>query len=390
MSVEIDEVQERGTLMRKEVFERIFPGDQISKRERVDLTLKHQPVDRVAIHDQLSYNTSVISLYTEREYEDYDYSEADIGETVRKCLDISFPLFKPLGTEMIVNRDGFIFQNDNWTSWIAKRPFNTVDGACEWLKKKISAIEKEIGNFDETRIQKEHNKKFSENQALIGETVQFNWSFTGFCDVFNLMGLEMYVYFSEDYPNVLNEFMELSVKKELKRISTVADRTFSPLILIPEDFATKHGPIFSPEFLHRFHYPFVKKLVSAWHEYDISVIYHSDGNYLRAIPDLIECNVDGFYCLEPNCGMDIVELKNKWPEVLWAGGIDGVDLMERGNPFEVKNEVRRQINETGALKNGGIFIGTSSEINPPIKPANFAAMIEEVGNNFNSGFSSGK
>ena len=60
----------------------------------------------------------------------------------------------------------------------------------------------------------------------------------------------------------------------------------------------------------------------------MKVIYHSDGNYKTAIPALMDCGVDGFYCLEPNCGM---------------------------------------------------FVATSSEINPPIKPENFRAMVEAVG-----------
>ena len=123
----------------------------------------------------------------------------------------------------------------------------------------------------------------------MGETVLFNWSFTGFCDVFNLMGLELYSFFSLDYPDVLTDFMELSTENELRRIHAVADKKLSPLILIPEDFSTRQGPIFSPDFLKRHHYPYVKKLTDAWHSFDITVIYHSDGNYKKVIPDLIEC-----------------------------------------------------------------------------------------------------
>ena len=70
-------------------------------------------------------------------------------------------------------------------------------------------------------------------QQKIGETVIFNWSFTQFCDVFTLMGLELYSYFSYDYPDILTEFMELSTEKEMKRIHAVADRELSPVILIP-------------------------------------------------------------------------------------------------------------------------------------------------------------
>ncbi len=159
----------------------------------------------------------------------------------------------------------------------------------------------------------------------------------------------------------------------------MADPALSPVILLPEDFSTKQGPIFPDDFLDRYHYPYVKKISRAWHDSGIKVIYHSDGNYKKAVPDLLECGVDGFYCLEPNCSMDIIELKASWPEAVWMGGVDGVDLMENGTPEAVREEVLRHIRETGALHTGGMFVASSSEINPPIPPENFNAMVDAVG-----------
>ncbi len=79
----------------------------------------------------------------------------------------------------------------------------------------------------------------------------------------------------------------------------------------------------------------------------------------------------------PKCrGMDIVELKNAWPGIVWAGGVDGVDLMERGSAAAVRAEVERHIRESNALDSGGMFVASSSEINPPIPPENFRAMVE--------------
>lgn len=96
--------------------------------------------------------------------------------------------------------------------------------------------------------------------------------------------------------------------------------------------------------------------------------------------------MEGFYCLELAAGMDIIELKKKYPDVVWAGGLDGVDLMERGNPEQVRKEVRKQILETDALNTGGLFLATSSEINPLIKPENYQAMIEEAKSIHNKDF----
>jgi len=48
--------------------------------------------------------------------------------------------------------------------------------------------------------------------------------------------------------------------------------------------------------------------------------------------------------------------------------------------------VRQIILETEALQTGGVFIGTSSEVNPPIRPENFVAMVEAVGSILNPDF----
>ena len=53
-------------------------------------------------------------------------------------------------------------------------------------------------------------------------------------------------------------------------------------------------------------------------------------------------------------------------------------LMERGTPEAVKAEVKQHILETDALRTGGMFVASSSEINPPIPPENFQAMVAAV------------
>ncbi len=368
-------------------FEKLFPDDEITKRDRIELALAHQAVDRVPLHEQLSYNSRVIALYTGKNIREFDYTIEDIGEVVRKTMDVHFPLFAPKGTAREIDEYGFTIQHDNWTSWYTGRPFTDENGAAEWLKEKTQNLADARETFDADTVRRDYRREFAAMQRLIGETVLFNWSFTGFCDVFNMMGLEIYSFFSIDYPEVLDEYMEVSTDLEVKRIHAIADRELSPLILIPEDFSTKQGPIFSPAFLARFHYPSIKKLTDVWHGYDITVMYHSDGNYRKVIPDLMKTGVDGFYCLEPNCGMDIVELKQKWPEMVWAGGLDGVDLMELGSPEAVRKEVHRHISETNALETGGMLMATSSEINPPIPAENFRAMVEATGELHNSNFS---
>ncbi|MEI6972176.1 MAG: uroporphyrinogen decarboxylase family protein [bacterium] len=348
----------------------------MSKLERVLATLNHQPVDRCAVLEQLSYNPRVIADWTGKAIAGFDYTVDDICAVIRQTCDLVMPPQAPRGNARATTPDGFVIQNDNWTTWHVSRPFTGTEGARDWLAARTESLRN--APFDPARAREDYRCTMLELQAKIGDTVILNFSSTGFCHPFDSMGLEIFTFFQLDYAEVLKAHMEASLTAELRRVHAVADSALSPVILIPEDFATKQGPIFGPEFLYEFHYPYIRKVADAWHEHGVTVLYHSDGNWKKVIPDLKACNVDGFYCLEPNCGMDIVELKNAWPELVWAGGVDGVDLLERGTPEQVRVEVRRQIRETKALAAGGMFVASSSEINPPIPPENFRAMVEAV------------
>ncbi len=385
-------------------FEKLFPADRISKRERVMRTLNHQPVDRVAIHEQLSYNGPVIGRILGRQIGAAGHSLAEVGAAIRRTLDSCFPIFADKGSAREVTEDGFVIQHDHWTSWRVARPFQDERGAARWLERRIrdmaesglndhTAVQVEASppagirdRFDASQARGQYRREMSELQSLVGDTVIIDFSFTGFCDLFDAMGLEIFSFFSASYPGLLQEYLEIALENELRRVQAVADPALSPVILIPEDFAAKHGPLFSPELLGRCLYPHVCRLAAAWHERGYKVLYHSDGNYREAIPALRGCGVDGFYCLEPACGMDILELKSRWPQLVWAGGVDGVNLMERGSPLEVRREVRRHILESGALDSGGMLVATSSEINPSIPPENFLALVAEVGANRNPDF----
>ena len=379
--------------------EKIFPTDTMTRRERVEATLNHQPVDRAPLHEQLSYNGGVIADYTGKDIQGFNYTLDDIFAVIRQTLDMCFPAGAPCGREVVTTDDGFVFQQDYWTSWRVSRPFEDAEGARDWLIAKIAALrerplasgfalpgQEARDSAGGTDVREDYRRGMLAVQEKIGGVVQCNFSMTGFCHTFDAMGLELFTYFAMDYPEVLADYMKLSTQHELARVHAIADVELSPVILLPEDFSTKQGPIFPPEFLWEHHYPFVKALTDAWHEHGIKVIYHSDGNYKKAIPDLMTCGVDGFYCLEPACGMDIVELKRTYPEMVWAGGIDGVDLMERGTPEQVRAEVHRHIRETNVLTEGGMLIATSAEINPPVKPENYRAMVEATGELTNPDF----
>ena len=368
--------------------EKVFETDVLTKRERVERTLNLQPVDRVALHDQVSFNPKVVELYTGKTVHNFDYTYEDVCTVIRATLDACFPPAAPRGTQRVTDGEGFVVQHDNWTSWTASRPFDDVAGAREYLSRRVEHMQEAA--FEPEPARRAFRERMERLQEQIGDTVIIDTSSAvGLCACWSRPGLALFSYLYEDEPDLVSEFIETYVSNEIRRVHAIADKRLSPVILIADDFATKQGPIFSPDFLRREHFPRLRRLTEAWHSHDLKVIYHSDGNWRSVIPDLVGCGVDGFYCLEPSIGMDIVEFKTTWPQHVWAGGVDGVDLLERGTPDEVHRAVRRHIQETDALSTGGMFVGSSSEINPPIKPENYRAMVEAVGGTLNPGFVAG-
>lgn len=369
--------------------EKLFRSDRMSKRERVMATLNHEPVDRAPLLDQLSYNPGVIADWTGKKIDGFNYAIDDICAVARLTMDIVMPPVAPCGTERVTTPDGWVFQRDNWTTWMVERPFKDEEGAKAHMLRQILDLRNAQWDAEEER--RKFHDYIADLQQRLGETQILAFpTGTGLCGAYGDqgMGLELFAYFFSSYPDIFREYMDLSMAAGIRKTEIIADeyRKFSPVVLIAEDFSTKQGPIFPPEFLNEFHYPNIKRLTEIWHEHGIKALYHSDGNYRKVIPDLMACGVDGFYCLEPNCGMDVVEFKKTWPEMVWAGGVDGVDLLERGTSAQVRDEVRRHILETNVLQTGGMFVASSSEINPPIPPQNFRAMVEAVGEIYNPDF----
>jgi len=359
--------------------------DILSKKERVERTLDFLPVDRIAIHDYI-INPGVISLYTGKRIEGFDYSHQDVCKATKETMDMCrFPAVPYGTTERITREDGFTIQRDYWTTWIVKRPFDDTKGLKEYYLRQIEKME--ATRFDPEKEREGYRKTFLEVQELLGDTVIMDVSFAGLENCWTNAGIDLFTYLYYDDPEVIQRWLEISIENEIRRANAVADRRLSPVVLVVSDLASKTNPIFSPEFLRKEYFPLLTRLVEAWHKHGLKAIYHSDGNYKIIIDDFLKCGVDGFYCLEPATGMDIIELKKKYPRIIWAGGLDGVDLMEGGSPEDVRKAARRQIVETDALNTGGLFLGTSSEVNPPIKPKNYQAMIEEAKSIYNRKFS---
>ena len=94
--------------------------------------------------------------------------------------------------------------------------------------------------------------------------------------------------------------------------------------------------------------------------------------------ELIESGLDIFNPFQPE-EMDVYEMKKRYgDEMSFFGGISIQKTLPFGTVDQVKDEVKRLIDEVGA--DGGYIASPSHDIPADAKPENIAAMIEVLQN----------
>lgn len=139
-----------------------------------------------------------------------------------------------------------------------------------------------------------------------------------------------------------------------------------------DDIAYGTGLLFSPAVLHTLLFPYMKEMASMCHKRGLPFLYHTDGNVLQVIDDLIALGVDALHPIEPNA-MDIVALKKQYGgKLALVGGID-VDLLSRGTPEQIDELVKNMIADVAP--GGGYLVGSSNSVPNYVPLANYEALL---------------
>jgi len=111
--------------------------------------------------------------------------------------------------------------------------------------------------------------------------------------------------------------------------------------------------------------------------YGRPLIYHSDGNVLPVVDDLIvEVGISALHPIEPKA-MDIRQLKRDYgSRVALMGNVD-VDLLSRGTADMVAEQTKELLRDIAP--GGGYLLGSSNSIPYYIPLANYRAMLDTLG-----------
>ena len=127
--------------------------------------------------------------------------------------------------------------------------------------------------------------------------------------------------------------------------------------------------IISPSMYEKFALPYQISITNAAHEAGLHIILWNEGNILPILEQQASVEVDAFSFEQPRKGIDItVEMVRKafGKNRCLLGNLDSELLLKRNDPYEIRQKVEEQINQSG--KDAPFILSTGSPIPPDVAP----------------------
>jgi uroporphyrinogen decarboxylase len=110
--------------------------------------------------------------------------------------------------------------------------------------------------------------------------------------------------------------------------------------------------------MREFMLPYYKRLTGFLKARGVDLIFvDTDGDCMRIIPFFVEAGATGMFPFEANCGMDIVKVREAFPELALMGGIPKSEIQKgRARIDEILEPAAQVLGTGGYVPYGDHFI----------------------------------
>jgi uroporphyrinogen decarboxylase len=185
-------------------------------------------------------------------------------------------------------------------------------------------------------------------------------------------------------PELAGAILDLVCENKMKYWGRALELVGDNVMMISEadDLCSQERPLISPELYRKMIKPrhtrlfsFIKQNAPA----HAKVFYHCCGAVAPLIPDLIESGIDILNPVQVSAaGMNTRELKRRYGRelVFYGGGIDTQRVLPRGTRAQIRDEVRRRLDDLAP--DGGFIFNTVHNVQADVPPKNYMIMWEAL------------
>ena len=179
-----------------------------------------------------------------------------------------------------------------------------------------------------------------------------------------LLGVENQLMMYYDDPQLMHDINDRLANVWLAMLEEVVSRVELDFVCVWEDMAFKNGPLVSPRLFGEFIVPYYQRLTGFLKAHGVDIIFvDCDGDCWLLIPGFLEGGVTGLFPFEVQAGMDIVEVRKKYPELLIQGGLDKIKMARGKKAIDAELEAKLP----PLLSQGG-YIPYCDHLVPPSVP----------------------
>ncbi len=364
---------------------------KLTKKDRILNTFDFKELDRPALYDVI-HNIRFIEEVYGRQVNQKNAEDA-ICTTVAKTLDMvrHFAIPSDLESRVINDEDGFVYRKKWWTVEIIERPFRTTAEAKELVKKDIFRIRSAIENKrfcrqamydiqlfeDRYDCAEEMNADFERIQNKLDGTVMVAPEQPEPCEYIQTRyNIDTFIYLLKDYPELMEELIAAHLDYRLFVIESFPEPPLTPVAFTGTMASSPGGLMFSPDFIFKYLFPSVKKLLDKLKEKGYKVIYDFEGDSRQVLDHIVSDRADAYTPVEEISGVYIEDIKKRYPKLVLGFVIDSINLLTNGSSKAVEKKTMEVIEL--AKEYGGIMIGSSGAIHENVPVENALSMINTV------------
>lgn len=185
------------------------------------------------------------------------------------------------------------------------------------------------------------------------------------------MGLDGFSYALADDPGLIHEVLRRYTDWQIVVSRNLTEMGFDYLWCY-DDIAYKSGPFCSRQTFQEFFMPAFRKVSET---FTIPWVFHSDGDLMPIMEDLLSLGMDGLHPIEPG-PMDLAAVKRELGDKVCIIGNVSVDRLSAGTPEEIDEIVRQCIAAAGP--GGGYMVSSSNSVPSYADPDNVWAMAQAI------------
>lgn len=374
---------------------------QMSPRERVRRSLRHQEPDRVPV-DFAGWACGITATAYARlrdhlglvpnlnmELNDW-FLVSNVGEDLLLHLDIDF---RRVHLNPLPGKVPFDTHATHWTdAWgVVRRnvPYVLADGITTGYYSEI--VENPLAhastsdlehypwpNADDDRrftgVAEEAERLYTETPyALVAGGVDL-----GIFELAqNLRGMQRFFIDLVEQPDFARRLVEMVAQVQIRLTARFMDLVgpYVDMVETSDDYGTQLGLLISPRTYREIIKPSHCALLHAIHaRTSAKVFHHSCGSVNRILDDLIDAGVDVINPVQPSAaGMDALALKSKFGErISFHGAIDVQTVLPTGTCDDVARHVAEQM--AALAPRGGYVVAPAHNIQDDVPPENVVAL----------------